>query len=228
MAELYLRQLLMGRDVAKGQFAAKQMQNFVYLVGDRDARECLVIDPAWDVRGIVQVAQADDMRIVGALATHYHPDHVGGSIFGFSIEGLPELLQINPCPIHVHRAEAGGVATVSGVEKTDLVAHDSGDRIRAGALEVELLHTPGHTPGSCCFRVKDALLAGDTLFLQGCGRVDLPGGDPEEMRRTLSQRLSSIADEVVLYPGHAYGGEHAPMGIVRRTNPYLKQLAMRS
>jgi hydroxyacylglutathione hydrolase len=225
MAEFYLRQLLMGRDVAKGQFAAKQMQNFVYLVGDREAGECLVIDPAWDVRGIVEVAQGDGMRVVGALATHYHPDHVGGSIFGFSIEGLPELLQINPCPIHVHRAEADGVVKVTGVEKTDIVPHDSGDKIKAGAVELELLHTPGHTPGSSCFRLKDALLAGDTLFLQGCGRVDLPGGDPEEMRRTLTQRLSSIADDVVLYPGHAYGGEHAPMGTVRRINPYLRQLA---
>jgi glyoxylase-like metal-dependent hydrolase (beta-lactamase superfamily II) len=228
MAELYLRQLLMGRDVAKGQFAAKQMQNFVYLVGDKDAGECLVIDPAWDVRGIVEAAQADGMRVVGALATHYHPDHVGGSIFGFSIEGLPRLLAVNPCPIHVHRAEAEGVMTVTGVEKKDLVSHDSGDKIRAGAVEVELLHTPGHTPGSCCFRVKEALLAGDTLFLQGCGRVDLPGGDADEMRRSLTQRLASIADDVVLYPGHAYGGEHAPMGVVRRTNPYLRQLAPRS
>jgi hydroxyacylglutathione hydrolase len=228
MTELYLRQLLMGRDLAKGQFAAKQMQNFVYLVGDRDAGECLVIDPAWDVRGIVELAQSDGMRLVGALVTHYHPDHVGGSIFGFNIEGLPELLTINPCPIHVQRAEAEGVAKVTGIEKNDLVVHNSGDKIAAGAVEVELLHTPGHTPGSSCFRVKDALLAGDTLFLRGCGRVDLPGGDPEEMERTLSQRLSRIADEVMLYPGHAYGGEHAPMGVVRRTNPTLRQLAARA
>ena len=226
MAELYLRQLLMGRDVGKGDRAAEQMQNFVYLVGDRDAGECLVIDPAWDVRGIVDVARADGMTITGALGTHYHPDHVGGSMFGFTVEGLPTLLEVNPCKVHVHAAEAEGVRKVTGLSKGDLVEHQSGDRIRVGEVEVELLHTPGHTPGSSCFRVRDALLAGDTLFLQGCGRVDLPGGDPAEMERTLTQRLASLPDDTVLYPGHAYGGEHAPLGVVRKTNPYLRDASV--
>ncbi|MEB2311254.1 MAG: MBL fold metallo-hydrolase [Sorangiineae bacterium] len=222
MAELYLRQLLMGRDVAKGQRAAKMMQNFVYLVGDRDAGECVVIDPAWDVAGILEIARGDDMKLVGALATHYHPDHVGGSIFGLDIEGLAFLLGENPCKVHAHKLETAGIRQVTGLSPSDFVEHDSGDRIRVGGVEVELLHTPGHTPGSSCYRVKDALLAGDTLFLQGCGRVDLPGGDPDEMRRTLTQRLSTIPGDTILYPGHAYGGEHAPMAEVRRTNPYLQ------
>jgi hydroxyacylglutathione hydrolase len=221
MAELYLRQLLVGRDIGQGDAAGTQMQNFVYLVGDRDAGECLVIDPAWDVGGIVDVAAQDDMRIVGALATHYHPDHVGGAMFGIEVSGMAELMALNPCKVHAHDAEIDGVAFVTGLSRSDLVAHASGDRIVAGAVEVELLHTPGHTPGSSCFRVANALLAGDTLFLSGCGRVDLPGGDPEEMQRTLSQRLSTLPDDMVLYPGHAYGGESAPMDVVRKTNPSL-------
>jgi glyoxylase-like metal-dependent hydrolase (beta-lactamase superfamily II) len=221
MAQLYLKQLLVGRDVAKGHVAGTQMQNFVYLVGDRDAGECLVIDPAWDVAGIIEVAAADDMRVTGALATHYHPDHVGGGMFGIEVEGLSKLMELSPCKVHAHREEVDGIAFVTGLSSSDLVAHHSGDRIAAGEIEIELLHTPGHTPGSSCFRVKDALLAGDTLFLQGCGRVDLPGGDAEEMQRTLSQRLSKLPAETVLYPGHAYGGESAPMDVVRRTNPSL-------
>ncbi len=221
MARLYLRQLLSGRDFALEDPVAGQMQNFVYLVGDRDAGECLVIDPAWDVRDIVRVAEADGLRIVGALATHYHPDHVGGTMFGFTVEGLPTLMQVNPVPVHVHKLEGEGVRKVTGLSRSDLVEHDSGDRVKVGDIEVELLHTPGHTPGSCCFRLDGALLAGDTLFLQGCGRVDLPGGDPDEMYRTLTQRLSTLPDDMVLLPGHAYGGESAPMGHVRRTNPYL-------
>lgn len=221
MGELYIKQLLMGRDVAKGQFAAKQMQNFVYLVGDRSTRECVIIDPAWDIPGILSVAEAAGFRVIGALATHYHPDHVGGTIFGIGIEGLSKLLELNPCPVHVHTLEAHGVAAVTGLSKSDFKAHDSGDKIPVGEIEIELLHTPGHTPGSSCFRVGSALLAGDTLFLQGCGRVDLPGGDPDEMRRTLTQRLATIAGDVVLYPGHAYGGESAPFEEVRRINPYL-------
>lgn len=221
MAELYLKQLLMGRDVARGHRAAAQMENFVYLVGDREAGECLVIDPAWDVQGIVDVAAADDMKIVGALATHYHPDHVGGHMFGMDIEGLHTLMEINPCKAHVHKLEASGISKVTGLSDSDIERHESGDKVRAGDVEVEILHTPGHTPGSCCFRLQTALLAGDTLFLQGCGRVDLPGGDPEEMRRTLSERLSTVSGDTILYPGHAYGGESAPMDEVRRTNPTL-------
>ena len=218
---LYLRQLLVGRDIAQGDVTATQMQNFVYLVGDKDAGACMVIDPAWDVAGIIDVAQSDDMKVIGALATHYHPDHVGGSMFGMNVQGLAKLMELNPCKVHAHKAEVDGISFVTGLSAGDLRAHGSGDKIKAGDVEIELLHTPGHTPGSSCFRVKDALLAGDTLFLKGCGRVDLPGGDPEEMQRTLSQRLSSLPGETVLYPGHAYGGASAPMEIVRKTNPSL-------
>src|SRR5690242_8831542 len=81
MAQLYLRQLLAGRDFATGDAMAGGMQNFVYLIGDRDVHECMIVDPAWDIEGIVAAAAADDMKITGALVTHYHPDHVGGSMF---------------------------------------------------------------------------------------------------------------------------------------------------
>jgi hydroxyacylglutathione hydrolase len=222
MSNLYLRQLLLGRDLGRGDRIATQMQNFVYLVGDRDTSECVAIDPAWDIEGIVSTAQADGMRLVGALATHYHPDHVGGSMFGLEVEGLAALLARNPCKIHVHKHEADGVRQVTGVSKSDLVEHEANDRIEVGAIAIELMHTPGHTPGSSCFRVGDALLAGDTLFLRGCGRVDLPGGDPEEMRRTLTQRLAKLPGHLTLYPGHAYGGESAPLDEVRKTNPSLR------
>lgn len=229
MAELYLRQLLAGRDFATGDPAATGMQNFVYLVGDRSAGRCLVVDPAWDIQGILAAAAADDMQIEGALVTHYHPDHVGGEIFGLKIEGLPQLMAACPCKVHVHADEADGVRMVTGLSTSDLVTHVSGDRVEVGDLSIELLHTPGHTPGSQCFRVREsqheaqgALVAGDTLFLQGCGRVDLPGGDPDEMFRTLHERLSSLPDDMLLLPGHAYGGESASLGHVRKTNPSLQ------
>ena len=218
MSSYYLRQLLVGRDIGRGNVAGTQMQNFVYLIGDQEAGECLVVDPAWDVEGIAACAADDGMKITGALVTHYHPDHVGGSLFGHSVEGLSRLLEVSPCPVHVHKNEAAGVRAVTGLSVTDLVSHEGNDRVQVGSVEVELLHTPGHTPGSQCFRVGDALVSGDTLFLQGCGRVDLPGGDGDEMRRTLEQRLARLPDEMVLYPGHAYGGEHAPLSVVRQTN----------
>jgi glyoxylase-like metal-dependent hydrolase (beta-lactamase superfamily II) len=221
-ASIYLKQLLVGRDIGQDDDVGSQMENFIYLVGDRDAKECFVIDPAWDIQGIVDVAANDGMSITGALCTHYHPDHVGGSLFGFDVQGLARLLALNPCKIHAHEKEVAGIRTVTGISESDIQGHAGNDKIAAGAIEVELLHTPGHTPGSSCYRVKDALLSGDTLFLQGCGRVDLPGGDAEEMRRTLQQRLSKIEDDVVLYPGHAYGGEHATLAVVRKKNPVFR------
>ena len=222
MATLYFKQLLAGRDFGRRDPVAGQMQNFVYLVGDRDTGEALIVDPAWAVDELVDLLEADGMRLAGALATHYHPDHVGGTMFGFTVEGLPRLMARSPCPVHAHRLEGEGIRKVTGLSTTDLTLHDSGDQVAVGGITVELLHTPGHTPGSLCFRLKSALIAGDTLFLQGCGRVDLPGGDPDEMYTTLTQRLGSLPADTVLYPGHAYGGESADMGTVRRTNPYLR------
>jgi hydroxyacylglutathione hydrolase len=232
VAKLYLKQLLAGRDFATGDRVATGMQNFVYLVGDADAGECLVVDPAWDIDGILAVAAADDMKISGALVTHYHPDHVGGSMFGFDVQGLAALVAKNPCKAHVNKHEADGVRLITGLSANDLVSHDSGDRVTVGSIDIELLHTPGHTPGSQCFRLapprgasgegQGALVAGDTLFLQGCGRVDLPGGDPEQMYTTLTQRLASLPGELMLLPGHAYGGDKATLADVRRTNPSLQ------
>src|SRR5688500_4355003 len=103
---LYFRQLLAGRDFAASDPAAAQMVNFVYLVGDRATKEALLVDPAWAVQDLLDVAAADGMRVTGALATHYHPDHVGGDLFGSSLEGIRELLAAVPCKVHVQRPEA--------------------------------------------------------------------------------------------------------------------------
>jgi glyoxylase-like metal-dependent hydrolase (beta-lactamase superfamily II) len=220
---LYFRQLKAGRDFAVGDPIASSMDNFVYLIGDRRAGECLVVDPAWDVQGLLDVAAADDMSVVGALVTHWHPDHVGGQLFGHDVKGLAAYLALNPSPIHVHEADADMVSVMTGLSASDLSRHRSGHVVRAGDVEVECLHTPGHTAGSQCFRCKNALIAGDTLFLQGCGRLDLPTADVDEMYRTLYERLATLPAETVLYPGHDYGHvPHAPLGEVRQTNAHLR------
>jgi glyoxylase-like metal-dependent hydrolase (beta-lactamase superfamily II) len=219
----YFRQLLAGRDFAREVAVARQMVNYVYLVGDRTTGEALAVDPAYAVGELVDIAAADDMRLVGALVTHYHPDHVGGSLFGTPIEGLRELLGRQGMKVHAQRAEAEWVKRVTGISDSDLTRHDSGDAVTVGAVKVELIHTPGHTPGSQCFLVAGRLIAGDTLFLQGCGRTDLPGGDPAEMYRSLTQRLAKIPDDTVLFPGHAYAPEpSAPLGRTRARNPIFK------
>jgi glyoxylase-like metal-dependent hydrolase (beta-lactamase superfamily II) len=217
---LYFRQLLAGRDVAVGDPLARQMVNFVYLIGDREAGEAVVVDAAYDVQGILDAAAADGMKVVGALATHYHPDHVGGDMMGYQIAGVRELLDLAPVPVHVQDDEAPWVERVTGAGASELVRHDGGDVVRVGEVAIELIHTPGHTPGSQCFLVDERyLVAGDTLFLEGCGRTDLPGGDAAQLYESLTQRLAKVPDDAVLFPGHLYSAERsAPLGDVRRTN----------
>lgn len=203
---LYFKQLLAGRDFAQQDSVAGQMVNFAYLIGDRVQRECVLVDPAWDVASLVQVARRDDMKIVGALASHYHPDHVGGDLMGYGVEGVPRLLEMVGVKVHVQEHEVSWIKRVTGISDTDLVPHAGGDILHIGDIPIRFLHTPGHTEGSCCFLVSEnRLVAGDTLFVGSCGRVDLPGSDPEEMYRTLTQRLSKLADDVLLFPGHDYG-----------------------
>ena len=106
-----------------------------------------------------------------------------------------------------------------GLGDTDLITHHDGDVIEVGAVRIELIHTPGHTPGSQCFLVDGRLLAGDTLFLDGCGRTDLPGGDPAELYESLTQRLGKVPDSTVLFPGHLYSPQpSATMGHTREHN----------
>jgi len=208
---LYLRRIPIGA-----------MQNNAFLIGSRSQRQCLAVDPAWDVDAILRAAEEDGMEVVGALATHWHPDHVGGDLFGHDIEGLATLLERKSVPIHVNRHEADEVARVTGVSKKDLVAHDGGDRIEVGDVAIQLLHTPGHTPGSQCFLCHGHLLSGDTLFIRGCGRVDLPGGDAEQMWKSLNLVLKRLPPETVLHPGHHYGPlDESTIGEEARENPSM-------
>jgi hydroxyacylglutathione hydrolase len=201
--QFYFRQLLSGRDFAIGDPIATQMVNFVYAIGDRATGECVLVDPAYAVNDLLDVVEADGMRCTGVLATHSHPDHVGGSMMGFTIEGVAALLDRADCPIHVQRAEAPWVMRTTGLDETNLAQHDSGDIVTVGAVEIALVHTPGHTPGSQCFHVQGRLVSGDTLFLEGCGRTDLPGSNPEDMYHSL-KRLASLPDDTIVFPGHRY------------------------
>jgi glyoxylase-like metal-dependent hydrolase (beta-lactamase superfamily II) len=220
---LYFRQLLAGRDIARTDPVARQMVNFVYLVGDRETGEAVAIDPAYDVRGLLDILAEDSMRLTGALASHYHPDHVGGSMMGHTISGVRELLMVQPVPIHVQHEEAEWVLRVTETSETDLVRHRSGDVVTVGDIPIELIHTPGHTPGSQCFLVDGRLVSGDTLFLEGCGRTDLPGGDPAALYESLTQRLAKVPDDTVLFPGHLYSAEpSATMGETRKWNYVFK------
>ena len=198
------------------------MQNFVYLLGDPATRECVVVDPAWEIDTIVNTAEADGYTIKGALVTHTHQDHVGGSLASWGmpgrIPGVEELLGRVPAKVHVHKAEREFLPGFG----SDLVRVDNHDTLQLGRLVITFLHTPGHTPGSQCFLVDGRLVSGDTLFIGSCGRTDLPGSDPSEMYYSLTQRLAALPDDTVLFPGHNYGGPSSTIGAEKRQNPFMR------
>ena len=185
--DLYLEQILVG-----------PMENFIYLIGSKRTREVALIDPAWDVEGLLNHIQARDLKLSCVLVTHYHPDHVGGGMGGHSIEGLAELLEKESVKTFVNKHEAEGLKKVTGLSDIDMNEVDSGDHLKIGDNDIEFLHTPGHTPGSQCFKVNNNLISGDTLFVQGCGRVDLPGSNSEDMFHSL-RKLSDLPDDTIIY-----------------------------
>ena len=148
---IYFKQIEMG-----------PMQNFVYLIGSTETRKVAVVDAAWEIDEILRVAAQDDMEITHALVTHTHPDHVGGRFAGVEIEGVAELLSQCKAKIVVHKAEAEFLKALS---PSDVIKAESGDKIDVGGIEIQLLHTPGHTPGSQCFLVDSRIVSGDTLFI---------------------------------------------------------------
>jgi len=215
---LYFRQLLSGRDFAASDVIAAQMRNFAYLIGDRETGDTVIVDPAYAANDLVDILEADGQKLSGVLVTHHHPDHVGGSMMGFELKGLAELLERRSVPVHVNSVEADWVSRITGIARSDLTGHEHGDKVNVGDIEIELLHTPGHTPGSQCFLLDGRLVAGDTLFIEGCGRTDFPGGDVDEMFRSL-QQLAALSGDPTVYPGHWYSQEpSASLSDVRRTN----------
>ena len=202
------------------QFELGPMQNYVYLIGSSETRKVAVVDAAWQIDTILRIAAEDDVEITHALVTHTHPDHVGGRFSGIDIEGVTELLDKCKAKVVVQKSEA---EFLKGLSPSDLIKAESGDKIDVGGMEIQLLHTPGHTPGSQCFLVDDRIVSGDTLFIGACGRVDLPGGNAEQLYYSLTQKLMALPDDTILFPGHNYSDRAASsLGEEKQSNPYFQ------
>lgn len=185
------------------------MENFVYVVHDQASGRAAVVDPAWDVPAVLKLAAAHGMKISDILLTHSHHDHVNG---------IEALLETSDAQVHLLKAEA----EFWGAELPRPTLHHGGDQILLGETAIDILHTPGHTPGSACYLVDGNLVSGDTLFVFGCGRCDLKGGDPEKMYDTLRHLRDDLPDDTVIHPGHNYAvKETSTIAEQRDGNPFM-------
>ena len=195
---LYIKQIQVG-----------PMENYVYLIGDKEKKECVMVDPAWEVDRVLKEAQKDDMKVIGGLVTHTHYDHVNG---------VEDLINATQGKIYVHKNEAN---FLKGLD-SHVQPVEGGHKLKVGNIEITFIHTPGHTPGSQCFMIQKNLVSGDTLFINACGRCDLPGGSAKEMYESL-QKLSKVGDDVTLFPGHNYAPEPtSTIAQEKAQNPYYQ------
>ncbi len=167
------------------------MDNFIYLIKDRATARAAIVDPAWDVPAIDQLARQLNVHITDVLLTHSHHDH---------INGIADLLERHDAELHLLREEYSFWDSTAFKPRL----HQGGDVIHLGETAIKLLHTPGHTPGSACYHIGDDLITGDTLFVFGCGRCDLSGGDPEQMFHTLKKLKEKMPPGTIIHPGHDY------------------------
>ena len=185
--------------------------NFIYFIGDRPSRKVAIVDPAWHAPTILAEAERLDVEIAAILCTHSHFDHVNA---------VEQLLQSHDVPVHMLAPEV----EFSGFRCENLQVSRPGDQLRLGEhLEITMMHTPGHTPGSCSYRLRDGIVTGDTLFVNGCGRCDFVGGEPETMYATLKALVDGLPAQTIMYPGHNYGpSTTASLDAQLRENPYLR------
>jgi glyoxylase-like metal-dependent hydrolase (beta-lactamase superfamily II) len=167
------------------------MENFIYLIQDLKSGRAAVVDPAWDVPTILEKAESLGVTITDILLTHSHHDH---------INGIDQILAHYDAQLHLSRTEA----EFWGKHLDLPTLHHGGDIIKLGDTQIQILHTPGHTPGSACYHLGNDLITGDTMFVYGCGRCDLSGGDPEIMYDTLQKIEHDLPGNTQILPGHNY------------------------
>ncbi|PID64620.1 MAG: MBL fold hydrolase [Gammaproteobacteria bacterium] len=184
------------------------LDNIIYFITDEATRHTFVVDPAFDVDAILTHLHSNQMLLQGVLLTHSHGDH---------ISALLGLLKIHPVPTYVTREEfrLGRVR----IKQPHYIAE--GDTITLGETSIRVYETFGHTVGSICFHFDKALITGDTLFVDGCGRCNFYESNVEMMWDSL-QRLKELPDQTTIYPGHDYGQRPSDtLGNQKKTNPYL-------
>ena len=191
------------------QMEVGPMQNFIYFLGDKSTGEIAVVDPAWDVAYLRERTRKRGYTITHIFLTHGHPDHVNGLDDLLSTHDVPVYISENEAPFYTPRCK-------------NLIKVSDRQKLNVGSISFECIFTPGHTPGCQCFKSGDALIAGDTLFIDGCGRCDLPGGDPKMMYLSLRDVIMNLPIRPSFIPGTTTAMSPSPLWPNKKTNPYLQ------
>lgn len=207
------------------QVEVAPLANYSYIIGSEVERTVAVIDPGADILPVLSIIDSDDLKVKFIINTHGHIDHIAGNA---------DVAESTDAPIAVHYADADLVRNMSDQPYAAQIARQPSPEpsilfrdehiFQVGEVTLEVIHTPGHSPGSCCLRLFDRVFTGDTLFVGGIGRTDLPGGDYATLLQSINKRLLALPDETLVFPGHKYGAKPwSTIGEEKRTNPFLQQ-----
>jgi hydroxyacylglutathione hydrolase len=194
------------------------------IFGDEASGEAVVVDPGDEIERITAVLERHNLRVTAIVITHAHIDHIGGAQKLKAATGAPVYMNANDQPLYDDIAMQANWLGMPAPEKTGIdVNAREGAVVKLGPAEFQVLETPGHTQGSISLWLpaENKLLAGDTLFLDSIGRTDLPGGDSDQILRSIHDKLLPLDDAVVVIPGH---GQNTTIGRERRRNPFLQGL----
>lgn len=201
------------------RFVAGPLENNVYLVVDEGSGSTAIIDPGMESEPVLERLREAGWTLTAIVNTHGHFDHVFGDAFFMEQTGAPLLIHAGDVPmLQALPQQAAWIGYPAPAVPVPGRLLADGDRVAIGAVELTVLHTPGHTPGGICLLGDGLLFSGDTLFAGSIGRTDLPGGDASALLRSIRERLLPLPDETVVYPGH---GPATTIGREREANPFL-------
>lgn len=197
------------------KFVVGPLETNCYVFGDEESREVVVIDPGGEVRQVHSFIQKNHLTVKYVINTHGHGDHIGANgsfAAAILVHKIDKDLLHDP---HLNLSESFGTR-IASPQATRLL--DDGDTVQVGRLTLEVIHTPGHTPGGICLRHDNVLFSGDTLFFEGVGRTDLPNGSSSALISSIKSRLMTLPDDCKVYPGH---GPQTTIGHEREFNPFI-------